>query len=104
MSRRPLPLVVAVALMTTPALLALTEGPASAAGVNSPNGCGPAVHTVATNSTPVPISASGTPVVTSAIAVSGAGIYLTDVDVITGLTHSVASDIDMTITSPAARS
>ena len=101
MSRRPLCLVVAVALMTTPALLALTEGPASAAGVTSPNGCGPAVHKVATNSTPVSISTAGTPVVTSTLNVTGAGLYLTDVDVITGLLHTFSSDIDMTITSPA---
>ena len=47
------------------------------------------------------ISATGTPVVTSTIVVSGAGPFLYDLDVTTFLQHTFSSDLDVTITSPA---
>ena len=66
----------------------------------APAACG-AATTSFTNSTPVVISATGTPVVTSTIVVSGAGPFLYDLDVTTFLQHTFSSDLDVTITSPA---
>jgi uncharacterized repeat protein (TIGR01451 family) len=66
----------------------------------APAACG-AATTSFTNSTPVAISATGTPVVTSTIVVSGAGPFLYDLDVTTFLQHTFSSDLDVTITSPA---
>jgi subtilisin-like proprotein convertase family protein len=57
--------------------------------------------TTYSNTTPVAIPTSGTPTVTSTIAVAGAGTFLWDVDVLTNLTHTFNADVDMTITSPA---
>lgn len=62
--------------------------------------CAPAVRSV-TNSTPVAISAAGTPVVSSTINVAGAGLYLTSLNVRTSITHTFSSDLDITLTSPA---
>lgn len=66
----------------------------------APAACG-ATTTNFTNSTPVAISATGTPVVTSTIVVSGVGPFLYDLDVTTFLQHTFSSDLDVTITSPA---
>jgi subtilisin-like proprotein convertase family protein len=52
------------------------------------------------NPTPVAIP-TGPAVVTSTVEVSGAGAYLTDVDVLTGIVHTFAADLDVTLTSPA---
>ncbi|HEV7508167.1 MAG TPA: proprotein convertase P-domain-containing protein [Thermoanaerobaculia bacterium] len=65
-----------------------------------PGGCS-TTTTNFTNSTPVAISATGTPVVTSTIVVSGVGPFLYDLNVTTFLQHSFSSDLDVTITSPA---
>lgn len=46
---------------------------------------------------PIP---TGPGVVSATIAVSGAGIYLWDVDVTTNLSHTFSADLDVTITSP----
>jgi subtilisin-like proprotein convertase family protein len=55
-----------------------------------------------TNNTPVPITTGAPPqVVTSTINVAGAGTQLLDVDVLTNITHTFSSDLDITITSPA---
>ncbi len=53
-----------------------------------------------TNSTPVAIP-TGPGVVTSTIVVSGAGTQLIDLNVLTDITHTYSSDLDITITSPA---
>jgi uncharacterized repeat protein (TIGR01451 family) len=66
----------------------------------APAACG-ATTTNFTNSTPVAISATGTPVVTSTIVVSGVGPFLYDLDVTTFIQHTFSSDLDVTITSPA---
>jgi uncharacterized repeat protein (TIGR01451 family) len=65
-----------------------------------PAACG-ATTTNFTNSTPVAISATGTPVVTSTIVVSGVGPFLYDLDVTTFIQHTFSSDLDVTITSPS---
>ena len=57
-------------------------------------------NTVASQSTPVAIP-TGPAVVTSTIVVAGAGSSLLDVDVTTGLSHTFAADLDVTIMSPA---
>lgn len=53
-----------------------------------------------TNSTPVAIP-TGPAVVTSTLVVSGAGTELMDVNLTTFITHTFASDLDITIQSPA---
>ncbi|MGB5035407.1 MAG: proprotein convertase P-domain-containing protein, partial [Blastocatellia bacterium] len=57
-------------------------------------------NTMAANATPVviPTTISTT---TTTIVVAGAGTYLSDVDVLTNITHTFCGDIDMTLTSPA---
>lgn len=57
--------------------------------------------TTASNNAAMTISASGTPVITSTITVAGAPTFLSDVNVVTGITHAFSGDIDMTLTSPA---
>lgn len=52
------------------------------------------------NTTPVTIP-TGPAVVTSTITISGAPIYLYDLNIVTNLTHSFAADLDITITSPS---
>jgi subtilisin-like proprotein convertase family protein/MFS family permease len=62
----------------------------------------PAISSSAfTDNTPVTVPDGAASVVTSTITVAGAGNYLSDVDATTFLQHSFASDIDMTLTSPA---
>ena len=91
----------ALALATVPAVLVVTGGPAAAAGPPSPPSCGTALHPVNVNNTPMALSAAGTPVVNSTIVVAGAGVFITDVDVITNITHTFSTDLDVSITSPA---
>lgn len=70
--------------------------------VTTPPGCGANTASF-TNSTPQTISASGTPVVTSTITVSGAGPYLFDVNVTTSIVHTSNTDLDITLTSPSGK-
>jgi len=53
-----------------------------------------------TNNVPLPIP-SGPAVVSSTINVAGAGTQIFDVNIFTELTHTFASDLDITIESPA---
>ena len=57
-------------------------------------------NTMAANATPVaiPTTISTT---TTTIVVAGAGTYLSEVEVLTNITHTFCGDIDMTLTSPA---
>jgi subtilisin-like proprotein convertase family protein len=89
-------LVVAGAAVT----LGATTAPALASSPSAPPNCTSQATTVS-NTTAVAISASGTPLVSSTVVVSGAGRYLLDVDAITALQHSWAADLDVTLTSPA---
>ena len=89
-------LVVAGAAVT----LGATTAPALASSPSAPPNCTSQATTVS-NTTPVAIASTGTPVVSSSIVVSGAGKYLLDVDAITGLQHTWAQDLDVTLTSPA---
>lgn len=52
------------------------------------------------NNTPLAIP-TGPAVVSSTINVSGAPVYLTDVNVLTNLTHTFGADLDITIMSPS---
>lgn len=52
-----------------------------------------------TNSTPTPIA--DVAVSTSTITVAGAGTTITDIDLVGGITHTFAADMDITLTSPA---
>jgi predicted outer membrane repeat protein len=61
------------------------------------------VENTFTNTTPVSIASSGTPVVTSTLNVSGIGRSILDVNLQTFLRHTFARDIDMTLTSPSGR-
>jgi subtilisin-like proprotein convertase family protein len=61
---------------------------------------GTVTTTTVTNATPTAVP-TGPAVVTSTLVVSGAGIYLWDLDVTTLLTHTFAADLDITIQSPA---
>lgn len=75
-----------------------TPGVAGVA-VTVPTGCTPTAATF-TNNTPVGVP-TGPAVVTSTINVSGAGVYLWDLNVRTALTHTFPNDLDITIQSPA---
>jgi uncharacterized repeat protein (TIGR01451 family) len=65
----------------------------------APPNCTPATLNFA-NNTPVAIP-TGPAVVTSTVAVAGAGPFLWDLDLTTNITHTFAADLDMTIQSPA---
>jgi subtilisin-like proprotein convertase family protein len=69
--------------------------PTSGSGV-----CTPSAPQTFTNTTPLAIP-TGPAVVTSTITVSGAPTFLYDVNVFTNLTHTFASDLDITLRSPA---
>ena len=60
-----------------------------------------ATTTQFTQSTPVIIPAAGAPVVTSTIVVSGVGTSLCSVTLLTNITHTFCSDLDISLTSPA---
>lgn len=89
----------ALALIASSVSVALTSAPASASAPAAPRNCGVPVTGSPTNSTATPLTDNG--VITSTIAVSGLAPNIGDVDVTTNITHSQASEIDMTITSPA---
>ena len=80
-----------------------TQPAASAGGLGggppAPPNCVATTSSFA-NATPVVIPTTIS-TITSTIVVSGAGTYLYDTDVITNITHTFNSDIDMTVTSPA---
>ena len=60
------------------------------------------INTTATFSNNTPVALPGGPgVVTSTIAVSGAGTSLTALDLTTALTHTFSADLDITLQSPA---
>ncbi|HKB01475.1 MAG TPA: proprotein convertase P-domain-containing protein, partial [Gemmataceae bacterium] len=67
----------------------------------SPTAQAPATFT---NSTAAPISATGTPTVTSSIVVSGAPLSLQKLTLRTFITHTNASNLDITLTSPSGTS
>jgi subtilisin-like proprotein convertase family protein len=69
-------------------------------GPTPPANCVP-INTSTANTTPAPIPDNNPTGVTSTITVAGAGAYLWDVNVITNITHTWNSDLDITITSPA---
>jgi subtilisin-like proprotein convertase family protein len=89
----------ALALIATSVAVALTSATASASAPTPPRNCGAPVTGSPTNSTVTPLTDLG--VTTSTISVSGLAPNIGDVDVITDIAHPHASDIDMTITSPA---
>jgi subtilisin-like proprotein convertase family protein len=64
----------------------------------APPGCSAATATLA-NTTPVTVPDNMT--VTSTLAVSGVAPYLWDVNVTTSISHTISSDVDITLTSPA---
>ena len=67
-----------------------------------PGACTGSQSTFASTDVPKSISATGTPVVTSTLLVSGYGrASLVDVDVTTFVTHASSGDLDMTLRSPA---
>ena len=88
-----------VAVALTMGVLVLTSS-AEAVAPQVPPDCGPATSTSHENTTPTGIPA-GPAVVSSTIEVTGAGAYLTDLDLVTNLTHTFAADLDITLQSPA---
>ena len=89
-------------LLTSVVVLVMLAVASSAQAVAppAPPGCGTAVTTSHENTTPTAIP-TGPAVVTSTIEVTGAGAYLTDLDLFTNLTHTYARDLDITLQSPA---
>ena len=57
--------------------------------------------TSAVQNTPVPISGSGTPVVTSTVTIAGAPLSIAEVTAVTNLAHDRSDDLDVTLESPA---
>ena len=88
-------------LLTTVVVLVMLAVASSAQAVAppAPPGCGTAV-TTSQEATPTAIP-TGPAVVPSTIEVAGAGAYLTDLDLITNITHTFAADLDITLRSPA---
>src|SRR4051812_17066456 len=79
--------------------VALSSATASASAPAPPANCGAPVTGSPTNSTVTPLVDNG--VTASTIVVSGLAPNIGDVDVTTDIAHTHASDIDMTLTSPA---
>jgi subtilisin-like proprotein convertase family protein len=79
------------------------DGSVTFVAAPTPDGCA-VTTTDFTNTVPVPISASGMPVVLSTIAVAGVDSYLWDLDVSAFITHTFSSDLDITLTSPGGTS
>ncbi len=81
----------------------LPAGPGSGnrGGPTVPPGCMPGALGTGSNATPVAIPDSGGPVATSTIVIAGAGPYLLDLTMVTNITHTFSSDLDMTLQSPA---
>jgi subtilisin-like proprotein convertase family protein/outer membrane protein OmpA-like peptidoglycan-associated protein len=83
------------------ALYALVAvGDARAGAPPGPPGCEGLLATSHENTTPTGVP-TGPAVVSSTIEVSGAGEYLTDVDMFMDLPHTFAADLDITLQSPA---
>ena len=70
---------------------------------NLPPSCSSAASPSASNATPVAISSTGTPTISSQIVVAGAPPFLYDVDVAVSISHTSSSDLDITLTSPSGR-
>src|SRR3954470_22542356 len=88
-----------VAIIAASVAMSFAGTPASASAPTPPRNCGPPVTGSLTNPTVTPLTDNA--VTTSTIVVSGLAPNTGDVDVITNIAHTGASDIDMTITSPA---
>jgi subtilisin-like proprotein convertase family protein len=84
-------------LIATVALAALVAAPQ--AGAEAPPPCGTASMTSRTNTTSTPLADDA--VTTATLEVTGAGSYLTDVDLFTDLHHTHNQDLDITLQSPA---
>jgi subtilisin-like proprotein convertase family protein len=91
--------VATVGLVGTALSVVATAPAAHASAPPGPPTCVTSLTTVS-NATPTAIP-TGPAVVTSQLSVSGAGKYLTDVDVVTALKHTFSADLDVTLTSPA---
>src|SRR4051794_891693 len=89
----------ALALVAACTVVALTSATAVASAPPSPRNCGATIFGNPSNVTPTVVPANG--VATSTIAVSGLAPHIHDVDVLTNLTHTEPSEVDMTVTSPA---
>jgi subtilisin-like proprotein convertase family protein len=92
---------VTLGLLAAGAVVAVgaTTSPAGAISPAAPQHC-TAKATSVPNNVAVPIP-TGPAVASSTINVSGAGNYLLDVDAVTGLQHTFAADLDVTLQSPA---
>src|SRR5262245_60395152 len=88
-----------LAIIALSVAMSASSTPASASAPASPRNCGAPVTGSPANSTATAIPANG--VASSTIVASGLAPTVGDVDVITDIAHTGASDIDMTITSPA---
>ena len=66
-----------------------------------PGACKGSLYAFDSTDVPKSIPSTGTPLVTSTINVSGAGVFLTDLDLKTFIRHTNASNLDITLTSPA---
>jgi subtilisin-like proprotein convertase family protein len=101
MTSRPLTRLLAV--VATVAALGLTAaGPATGATPTPAPGCAPSTSS-ATQSQQQLIP-TGPAVISSTLAVSGVGPYLSDLDVETSIGHTNPADLDITLTSPQGTS
>ena len=66
-------------------------------------GADPAPEGSFTTTTPVAISSSGTPTVTSPLEVSGLDGTISDIDVVLDIEHTYASDLTVTLIAPTGR-
>lgn len=75
------------------------------AAINSINGCQqPSTVTFESGDVSIPISAIGTPTITSTIFVNTPGQVISDIDLKTFIAHDVSADLDVTLTSPQGTS
>src|SRR4051812_40021270 len=87
-------------ILVTLALAVLVAAPrAGAEAPPAPPFCGPVATTSQSNTMSTPMPSRG--VTTSTLDVSGAGAYLTDVDLVTDIRHTWSADLDITLQSPA---
>lgn len=89
----------AIVLVSCVAVALTTPNPAQALAPAGPPGCGAPSAMSFTQSFAAAIADNT--VTTSTVVVSGLPAHLSDVDAITNITHTNATDIDMTLTSPA---
>jgi len=84
-------------------LAVLSSPPAGAVAPGTVPGCADVSTTTKTrvHSPSLTISPTGTPTVTSTIAVTNPVLSIYDVDIVTNLEHSFPGDLDVTLTSPA---